>query len=87
MDRASSLNHSSISIFSSGGRESSKAFTDGMLKIALRSLPLEQAKTVRRLAKRLNKRSGIGYFASLDVVARVGDFLADYPSSRIKITS
>ena len=72
---------------SSGGAASSKAFTDRELKKALLTLPTEQARQVRLLARRLNKRTGIGYYASLDVVARIGDRMSDFPSSRLDITT
>ena len=72
---------------SSGGAASSKAFTDRELKVALQALPVLQAKRVRKLAQRLNKRTSIGYYASLDVIARIGDLMGDFPSSRIVIST
>ena len=72
---------------SSGGAASSKAFTDRELKQALQALPTLQAKRVRKLAQRLNKRSEIGYYASLDVIARIGDLFGDFPSSRLSIST
>ena len=72
---------------SSGGAASSKAFTDRELKRALQVMTMGQAKVVRRLARRINKRTGIGYYASLDVVARIGDRMTDFPSSRLDIST
>lgn len=72
---------------SSGSQVSSKAFTDRELKYALYTLPKAQARAVRRLAQKLNSRTGIGYYASLDIIARIGDRMTDFPSSRLQIST
>ena len=66
---------------SSGGVISSRVFTVRMLRNALRVLPETQTREVRRLAQALDKRTGIGYYASLELIANIGVHLLKVPSS------
>lgn len=68
---------------SSGGLVSSRVFTARILKNALYVLPTTEARAVRKLARAIDRRTDIGYYAALDVVAAVGILLLDIPSSRI----
>lgn len=68
---------------SSGGLVSSRVFTARILKNALYALPSTQGRTVRKLARAIDNRTDIGYYAALDVVAAIGVYLLDTPSSKI----
>ena len=68
---------------SSGGLVSSRVFTARILKTAISRLPSTQARVVRKLARVLSNRTGLGYYASLEIVANVGVRLLEAPSSQI----
>jgi hypothetical protein len=61
-----------MSIVSSGGPVSSRIFRTREMEIALTELPSSQRRTIRKLARRINKRTGMGYYAALDVIAVIG---------------
>ena len=65
----------------------SRAFSARTMKSALRALPSSQAKDVRESARTLSNKVGIGYYAALDVVALIGIFLVETPSSRTGVGS
>ena len=43
-----------------------------MMKSALQELPSSQSRNVRKLARKLNARTGMGYYAALDTIATIG---------------
>jgi hypothetical protein len=51
---------------------SSRSFTARQLKGALLKLPSSESREIRKLAKRLDERTSIGYYAALDAVAVIG---------------
>jgi len=61
-----------MSIVSSGGPVSSRVFRTREMEAALTGLPSSQRRYVRKLARRLNAHTGMGYYAALDVVAVIG---------------
>ena len=68
---------------STGGPMSSRMFTARILRTALYALPSTQTRAIRKLAASINKRTGIGYYAALDLVAIIGIQLTKAPSSQI----
>jgi hypothetical protein len=69
--------------YSTGGLISSRYFTAEILQSVLSALPTTQARTIRKLARAIDKRTNIGYWAALDTVAAMGVYLSEVPSSRI----
>ena len=61
-----------MSIVSSGGMISSRVFIVQDMKRALRDMPSSQSRKVRKLARNLDEKTQIGYYAALDVVATIG---------------
>ena len=57
---------------SSNSPISSRVFTARMMKNALLELPSSQSRNVRKLARKLHKRTGMGYYAALDTIATIG---------------
>ena len=78
-----------MSIVSTGGNQeiSSRVFTIKMMEMALIRLPWEQAQVVRRLTRNIQKRTGLGYYSALNVVASLGGLLVEYPTSVLSISS
>ena len=78
-----------MSIVSTGGNQklSSRVFTARMLKAVLVQLPSSQAEDIRTMARTLQKKTGLGYYAALETVANLGVFLLDWPTSRLFIAS
>ena len=68
---------------SSGGPISSRVFTARILRNALYSLPTTQTRAIRKLAQAVDKHTGIGYYAALDLVANIGVRLLKVPSSLV----
>ena len=68
---------------SSGGPISSRVFTARILRNALYSLPTTQIRAIRKLAQAVDKHTGIGYYAALDLVANIGVRLLKVPSSLV----
>ena len=66
---------------------SSRAFSARQLKAALIQMPSSQAQGIRRMARRLDRKTGAGYYACLDAVATLGVWLKDIPSSRVSPNS
>ena len=66
---------------------SSRAFSARQLKAALVRMPSSQAQGIRKMARRLDRKTGIGYYACLDAVATIGVWLKDVPSSRVGLSS
>ena len=75
--------------YSTGGLVSSRYFTAEILQSVLSDLPTTQARTIRKLARAMGKRTGMTYWAALDTVAAIGVYLSEVPSSRLstKISS
>jgi hypothetical protein len=61
-----------MSVVSSGGPVSSRVFRTREMETALMGLPSSQRRVVRKLARALDDRTNIGYYAALDVVAVIG---------------
>ena len=51
---------------------SSRVFRTREMETALTGLPSSQRRTVRRLARVLDERTEMGYYAALDVIALIG---------------
>ena len=76
-----------MSVVSTGGKISSRVFTIEMMETALIHLPSSQAQIVRRLTRNIQKRTGLGYYTVLDLIANLGGFLLEYPTSVLSISS
>jgi hypothetical protein len=61
-----------MTVVSSGGPVSSRVFRTREMETALMELPSSQRRQVRKLARRLDEHTQIGYYAALDVVALIG---------------
>ncbi len=61
-----------MTIVSSGGPVSSRVFRTREMEAALTGLPSSQRRTIRRLARVLDERTEMGYYAALDVIALIG---------------
>ena len=72
-----------MSVVSTGGKISSRVFTARILKTVLVQLPSSQAEDIRTMARTLQKKTGLGYYAALETVANLGVFLLDWPTSRL----
>lgn len=72
---------------SSGVMYSSRAFSARQLKAALVAMPKPQARSIRRMAVKLNAKTNIGFYAALDAVATLGIWLNEFPSSRVGLSS
>ena len=72
---------------SSGVMYTSRAFSARQLKAALVVMPSSEAQGIRRMARRLDRKTGMGYYAALDAVATLGVWLKDFPSSRVGLSS
>jgi hypothetical protein len=57
------------------------------MKRALKALPSSQAMIIRRMARRLDAKTGVGYYTALDAVATIGLWLNEYPTSRVGLSS
>lgn len=60
---------------STGGPVSSRTFTMRGMEAALQQLPSSQRADVRELARALDDRTSMGYYAALDFLANLGLFL------------
>ncbi len=67
-----------MSIVSSGGLISSRTFIVQDMRLALASLPSSQSRYIRKLARILDTRTGMGYYAALDTIATIG--ISIFPS-------
>ena len=63
-----------MSIISTEGPISSRTFGTRMMEAALKKMPSSQRANIRRLARILNARTSMGYYAALDVLANWGCF-------------
>ena len=61
---------------STGGPVSSRTFTMRQLESAVMALPSSQRSDVRKLVRRLDEKTGMGYYAAMDFVANLGLFFA-----------
>lgn len=67
---------------STGGLISSRNFSVRDLDRAIMKLPSSQRKVVRLVARKLSRKTGLGYYASLETVAVIGWHLFErYDSS------
>ena len=57
---------------STGGVISSRSFSARDLDRAIMNLPSSQRALVRTVARKLSKKTGLGYYASLETVAVIG---------------
>lgn len=78
-----------MSIVSTGGNQklSSRVFTIKMMETALLQLPPLQVQIIRKFTRDIQKRTGLGYYSALDLVASLGSFLTEYPTSIIIVSS
>lgn len=61
-----------MAVLSSNGPVSSRAFTKREMEKALLNLGTQERRTVRKLAREIDRRSSVGYYAALDTVAIIG---------------
>ncbi len=57
---------------STGGPISSRTFTKRGMEVALSAMPSSQRADVRELARKLDDRTSIGYYAAMDFLAVMG---------------
>jgi hypothetical protein len=77
-----------MSPLSSGGKYSSRTFAVRELKMALGKMPSSQSRAIRKLARDLDTRTQMGYYAALDLVAIIGThmFLTETPKTSTNST-
>lgn len=63
-----------MSQLSTGGPASSRTFTKREMEAALMSLPSDQRADVRELARCLDAKTSMGYYAAMDFLANLGLF-------------
>ena len=64
-------------VYSTGGDVSSRFFQTRELERALFALPSSQRHQIRILAGKVNKRTHIGYYAALDLLATIGVYMTN----------
>ena len=65
-----------MSILSTNGPASSRTFTKRGMEATLMQLPSSQRANVRELARRLDAKTSMGYYAAMDFLANLGLFLS-----------
>lgn len=66
---------------STGGPASSRSFTVKQMERALMNLPTSQRHDVRRFIRILDDETEMGYYAAMELVAHLGLFLMEKPTS------
>ena len=64
-----------MTVRSTGGVVSSRWFQKREMERSIMSLPSSQRLVVRKLARKINDKTGMGYYAALDFIAVLGVYL------------
>lgn len=80
MNGNGSLNN--MTVLSTGGAVSSRTFTKRGMEAALMQMPSSQRADVRALARAVDKRTDMGYYAAMDFIANLGIFIAKTTSNK-----
>ena len=76
-----------MNLVSTGGRISSRVYTVSIMRAAQRKLPSSQSRDVTKMANKLSRKTGLGFYESLQFLAVMGTHLAQIPSSRLQLST
>ena len=76
-----------MNIVSTGGRISSRVYTISIMQAAQRKMPSSQSRDVTKMASRLSRKTGLGFYESLQFLAVLGTHLSQIPSSRLDLST
>jgi len=76
-----------MSVVSTGGRISSRVYTISIMQAAQRKMPSSQSRNVTKMANKISRKTGLGFYESLQFLAVLGTHLSEIPSSRLSLST